>query len=72
MGAKPEKLSDLIQWDEDALNLLESLMVRMRSSIAEDAIQTTYRSNRLTVSRGTVLNVLHQTKAITYFVDEIT
>ena len=72
MGTKSEKLSDLIEWDEDALNLLESLMARMRSSIAENAIQTTYRNNRLTISKGTILNVLHQTKAITYFIDEIT
>lgn len=72
MTSKVEKLSDYIEWDDAALHLLESLMVRMRAAIADEAIMTTYRQNRLSVSRGTILSVLHQTKPITYFVDEIT
>ena len=71
MASKAEKLSDLIEWDSDALNLLESLMVKMRSAIAEEAIGMTYKQNRLSVSRGTILNVLHSTKPVTYFVDEV-
>jgi len=69
MTKKIEKLSDLIEWDEDALNLLESLMVRLRTEIAAEAIDVSLRNNRPKITKGTILNVLHGTKPITYFVN---
>jgi hypothetical protein len=65
---KIEKLSDLIEWETDALNLLESLMVRLRSEIAQEAITVSFRNNRPKITKGTILNVLHSTRPITYFV----
>lgn len=69
MTKKTEKLSDMIEWDEEALNLLESLMVRLRTEIAAEAIKVTWRNDRPKVDKGTILNVLHSTKPITYFVN---
>lgn len=66
---KIEKLSDLIEWDTDALNLLESLMARMRAEIAKEAIMVSFRNNRPKISKGTIINVLHSIKPVTYFVD---
>lgn len=68
MTKKIEKLRDLIEWDEDAVNLLESLMVRLRSEIAAQAIDVSFRNDKHKITKGTILNVLHSTKPITYFV----
>ncbi len=65
-----EKLSDLIKWDDEALNLLESLMARMRTVIADDAINMSLRNNKRKITKGTILSVLHQTKPITFFVED--
>jgi hypothetical protein len=67
---KQDKLSDFIEWDTEALNLLESLMARMRATIGEDATMMTFRNNRTKITKGTILSVLHQTKPITYFVSD--
>lgn len=69
MTKKIEKLSDLIEWETDAHDLLESLMVRLRTEIANEAISTSLRNNRPKITKGTILNVLHATKPITYFVN---
>lgn len=66
---KIEKLSEMIEWEEDALNLLESLMVRLRTEIAQEAISVSWRNDRPKITKGTILNVLHATKPITYFVN---
>jgi len=68
MTKKIEKLRDLIEWDEEAVNLLESLMVRLRAEIAAQAIDVSFRNDRHKITKGTVLNVLHSCKPITYFV----
>ena len=72
MGDKKEvkKLSDLIQWDTEAMDLLESLVARLRSQIGQDAIAMSLRNNKPTITKGTILSVLHQTKPITYFVED--
>jgi hypothetical protein len=67
---KVEKLSDLIEWDTEAVDLLESLVARLRSQIGDDAVSMTFRSNKRKITKGTILSVLHQTKPITYFVED--
>lgn len=66
---KVEKLSDLIEWDTEAMDLLESLVARLRSQIGQDAILMSWRNNKPKITKGTILSVLHQTKPITYFVE---
>jgi hypothetical protein len=67
---KVEKLSDLIEWDTEAMDLLESLVARLRSQIGQDAVSMTFRQNKPKITKGTILSVLHQTKPITYFVED--
>jgi len=69
MTKKIEKLSDKIEWDDDAHALLETLMARLRREIAEEAIKLTWRNDRPKIDKGTILTVLHGTKPITYFVN---
>lgn len=69
-GKDIEKLSDLIEWDTEAVDLLESLVARLRSQIGQDAISMSWRNNKPKITKGTILSVLHQTKPITYFVEE--
>ena len=66
---KKEVLSDFITLDDDALNLLESLVARLRAEIGQEAVKTAFRNNRPTITKGTLLSVLHATKPITYFID---
>ena len=68
MNKKIEKLSDKIEWEDDATALLETLMVRLRKEIADEAIKVTWRNDRPKIDKGTILSVLHGTKPITYFV----
>jgi hypothetical protein len=68
--AKVEKLTDLVEWETEAMDLLESLVARLRSQIGQDAIAMSLRNNKPRITKGTILSVLHQTKPITYFVED--
>ena len=64
-----DKLSDLIKWDQDSLHLLDSILARIRTAVAEDCKQACFKNNKPTISKSVLFNVLHNTRPIAWFVD---
>ncbi len=69
VSANNKRLSDMIQWDQDTMNLLDSLLARMRTTIGDECRAVCFRNNKPRVSKGVLLNVLHGIKPISWFLD---
>lgn len=64
-----EKLSDLIKWDADALNLLDSILSRVRAKVAEDCKTQCFKNNRPRIEKAVLLHVMHGLKPLAWFID---
>lgn len=64
-----EKLSDLIKWEPDVLNLLDSVLARMRTHIAEECKMDCFKTDKPKINKSVLLKVLHDIKPVAWFVD---